>query len=98
MAKKRAKIKKLGMVEATMPSMKPSVYLDLEADDLDILKKKKVGDEIVLVIRGDLTSISQSKQAGDKEASGSIRIEDYDIEISDDSVWAKLADDEDDVT
>lgn len=97
MAKKKAKLKKVQLVEASTAMSKPSLYIDLEADDLDMLKKHKIGDEIVLVIRGDLTSISQRKDPGDKEASGSISLQDYDVELGDDNVFEKLADDEEDV-
>lgn len=96
MAKKR-KIKKAEIVAPSTMEGTPSLHLDLESDELDILKNKKIGSELVLVIKGRLVSYSHRVSAGSDETTGSVSLEDYDVEIGDNSAWDKLIDDADDM-
>jgi hypothetical protein len=91
----KSKIKKVEMSMVEPMDMPKYMSVDLEADELDALKDSKVGDELVLVIKGTLKSISQAKRMTDSgaEHTGTIQLEDFDVELGSNKIWSSLADD-----
>lgn len=92
----KSKVKKLAVsMPAELADMPKYMNVDLEADELDALKESKVGDEIVLVIKGTLKSISQSKRATESgsEHTGSVSLEDFDVELGSNKLWNSMTDD-----
>lgn len=95
MAKSKVKKLAVSMPAPETADMPKYMNVDLEADELDALKESKVGDEIVLVIKGTLKSISQSKRATESgsEHTGSVSLEDFDVELGSNKLWNSMTDD-----
>lgn len=97
MAKKK-NVKALGSDVCAPCEMPQSIYFDLEEDEIDLLKEMKVGDTVVMVVRGKVSSISQREETynGKKVTTGTLRLSDPEFEVATQSVWATLADDSED--
>lgn len=95
--KKSKKVSNLGLAVAS-DSMPRNVYFDLEDDETKILEGMKIGQMVVMVVRGKISSLSkrESKGTGGSDVSGTLRIDNPDFEVTTQSAWDALADDSDD--
>lgn len=84
-----------GCCASPMGDYKPTLYLNLEGQDVKQIKGLAVGEEVELVITGKVTSLSQRKSYNDKD-SGSIDLESYRVRVmgEEDNEYKELADDE----
>lgn len=99
MAKSKVKKVSIGMGQgAELADFPKTMHIEMEADELNALKQSKVGDEIVLVVKGTLKSLSQNSRKTDSgtETTGTAVLEDFDVEVGSDKIWGSLADDSDD--
>ena len=72
----------------------PSIYIDFE--NLSEIQGVEVGQEIYVVVKGTVESLTM-RETGDKEPAASIRLCDFEAEISEpSSAIAQLFDDEED--
>lgn len=95
---KKAKVSSLGCDAMCAGDYPRTVYFDLEDDETALLKDMKVGDTVVMVVKGTISSISVSdrKTEDGTTKTGTLRLDNPDFEVTTKGIWAQLADDSED--
>jgi len=78
---------------------KPSLYLDLEGKDVTMVKELKVGETVEFCVRGKIRSLEQRQRTDEKgkeKTTGSISLENYEVELMEEEAneFSKLAEDD----
>ena len=100
----KSKVKGKSVVESccAIPSPCPaSLWIDLEDKQVKELKGLTVGEQGQFLISGKIVSLEQrerSDEKGETKLTGSIRVEEYSVEVLEDeeNEFTKLADENDD--
>lgn len=70
----------------------PTVHISLQDKDLAAIKEINIGEEVSVVLKGKITSISRHE--GKTGVDGHIELEDYSVKVSSTSVFDELSSDE----
>jgi hypothetical protein len=97
----KTKVKKELAMAPEAPDYKPTLWLDLEGQDVVQVKELSVGEEVEVVVTGKVVGLEQRERqdSGDKTAkkTGSIRLENYRVRVmgEEDNVFTKMSKEDD---